>query len=328
MTKVMIKTTLLKPTYKADIYHSNFPAEGSRLVYGTSGLGGVWGAVDESESIDCLLYGFENGITTLDTSPSYSRSEEFVGKALRRWRGEKPFISTKVGRLPAESAFDAKMDYSPTSMRNSLHRSLDLLGVDAVDLLFLHEPQWVPLDKIDEILDTLQSFKAQGLTKMLGVGGNPSEAFMPYIQKNIFQVVSGFCRLDACTLTAFNHELPHILAHDIAYYAASSLHFSLLGNRFDTYTKTPPTDTEYIGDYEIFNAIKVNEIAQKHGITLPTLAQRYLFSINEATRIVMGARKINQIENTIDDWQQGALPEDIFDEITHVLLSSTPSVFD
>jgi aryl-alcohol dehydrogenase-like predicted oxidoreductase len=328
MTKVMIKTTLLKPTYKANIYQSDFPAKGSRLVYGTSGLGGVWGAVDESESIDCLLYAFENGITTLDTSPSYSKSEEYVGKALRRWQGEKPFISSKVGRLPAESAFDAKMDYSPMGMRNSLYRSLDLLGIECLDLLFLHEPQWVPLDKIDEILNTLQSFKAEGLTKMLGVGGNPSETFMPYIQKDIFQVVSGFCRLDACTLTAFDNELPCILERKLAYYAASSLHFSLLGNRFDTYTKTPPTNTEYISAYEITNAIEVNKIAQKHGISLPTLAQRYLFSINEATRIVMGARKINQIENTIDDWQQGALPEDIFDEITYVLLRSTPSVFD
>jgi hypothetical protein len=33
----------LKPTYKPNIYKSDFPAKGSRLVYGTSGLGGVWG---------------------------------------------------------------------------------------------------------------------------------------------------------------------------------------------------------------------------------------------------------------------------------------------
>lgn len=50
------------------------------------------------------------------------------------------------------------------------------------------------------------------------------------------------------------------------------------------------------------------------------MVQLYLFSIQEATRVVMGARKINQIENTIEDWQQGALPEDIFNEITNVLL--------
>ena len=171
-----------------------------------------------------------------------------------------------------------------------------------------------------EILDTLQSFKKEGLTKMLGVGGNPSVGFMPYIKKDIFSVLSGFCRFDACTLTAFEHELPYLMEQGVAYYAASALHFSLLGNRFDTYTKTPPQDTEYIGETEIQNAIKVNNIAKKHGIPLPTLAQRYLFSINEATRVVMGARNIKQIQNTIADWQQGALPKSIFDEVTNVLI--------
>ena len=316
MTTTMVST----PTYKKDIYESDFPAKGSRLVYGTSGLGGVWGEVNPDESVECLLYAFENGITTLDTSPSYSNSELYVGKALKQWQGERPFISTKVGRLQSDSAFDAKLDYSPEGMRKSLYRSLDLLGVEAVDLLFLHEPQWVPLERIDEILDTLQFFKKEGLTKMLGVGGNPSVGFMPYIKKDIFSVLSGFCRFDACTLIAFESELPYLMEQGVAYYAASALHFSLLGNRFDTYTKTPPQDTEYIGETEIQNAIKVNDIAKKHGIPLPTLAQRYLFSINEATRVVMGARNIKQIQNTIADWQQGALPKSIFDEITNILI--------
>jgi aryl-alcohol dehydrogenase-like predicted oxidoreductase len=306
----------MKPTYKNNIYESEFAAHGSRLVYGTSGLGGVWGEVDASESVDCLLYAFENGISSLDTSPSYSNSELYVGKALAQWQGERPYISTKVGRLQSASAFDAALDYSPEGMRKSVLRSLDLLGVESVDLLFLHEPQWVPLDKIDEILDTLQSFKAAGYAKSLGIGGNPSAAFRPYIKGNIFDVVSTFCRMDACTLVAFEEEIDLYQKENIAVYAASALHFSLLGNRFETYTQTPPTDTEYITAKEIAAANRVNDIAKKYGIPLATLAQRYLFSIQEATRVVMGARKISQITSTIEDWKQGALEEGIFNEIT------------
>jgi aryl-alcohol dehydrogenase-like predicted oxidoreductase len=311
---------MLKPSYKKDIYASDFPAKGSRLVYGTSGLGGVWGAVDEAESIDCLLYAFENGITSLDTSPSYSQSEKYVGKALKRWQGKKPFISTKVGRLQSATAFDAVLDYSPEGMKNSVLRSLDLLGVDSVDLLFLHEPQWVPLDKIEEILETLVSFKEAGYTKMLGIGGNPSLAFRPFIKSDIFQVVSTFCRIDACTLVAFEEEMAIYQQQNMAVYAASALHFSLLGNRFELFTQNPPTDNEYITKREIDNAKRVNDIAKKYKMPLPTLAQRYLFSIEEATRVVMGARNIQQIQNTIADWQQGALPKKIFNEITKVLV--------
>lgn len=314
-----MKNNGLKPTYKKDIYN-DFTTKGSRLVYGTSGLGGVWGAVEESESIDCLLYAFEKGIMSLDTSPSYSQSEKYVGQALKQWRGEKPFISTKVGRLQSATAFDAVLDYSAEGMRNSILRSLDLLGVDKVDLLFLHEPQWVPLDQIERILDTLTSFKEAGYTERLGIGGNPSMAFRPYIKGSIFEVVSTFCRMDACSLAAFESEMAIYQQQKIAVYAASALHFSLLGNRFERFTQNPPTDNEYITAIEIKNAIAVERIARKYGMPLPTLAQRYLFSMEEATRVVMGARNMSQIQNTFQDWQQGGLSETIFNEITNALL--------
>jgi len=311
-----------QPNYKKDIYQSDFSANGSRLVYGTSGLGGVWGEIDEKESVDCLIYAFENGINSIDTAPSYSNSEKIVGNALKQWKGEMPFISTKVGRLQSASAFEAKLDYSVQGMKDSVNRSLDLLGVNSVDLLFLHEPQWAPLNRIDEVIDTLQYFKSEGLTKMIGIGGNPSIAFRPYIKSDIFQVVSTFCRMDACNLSAFEEEIAIYQKENIAIYAASALHFSLLGNRFETYTTKPPTDTEYITDKEIRIAILVNEIAKKYDIPLATLSQRYLFSIQEATRVVMGARKISQIQNTIEDWKQGALPEVIFNEITTTILNN------
>lgn len=311
----------LTPTYKADIYKSDFPAYGSRLVYGTSGLGGVWGVVDEQESIDCIIYALENGISSFDTSPSYGNAEVYLGKALTKWMGEKPFVSTKVGRLKADTAFDAKLDYSPKGMRESLKRSLDLLGLEKINLLFLHEPQWVPLQEIDQILETLLSFKEEGYTDMLGIGGNPSEQFKPYIIYSYFQVISSFTKMDACNLSAFKEILPISIPQKIAFYAASSLHFSLLGNRFEQFIVNGTKGyEEHITQIDIKNAIKVNSIATKSGMALSELAQRYLFSIEEATRVVMGPRKLSQITSTISDWKVGALPKEMFDEITKIIL--------
>jgi aryl-alcohol dehydrogenase-like predicted oxidoreductase len=308
----------MHPSYKANIYESKFPAYGSRLVYGTSGLGGIWGEVNEAESIDCILYALENGITSFDTAPSYNNAELYLGKALKQWKGKRPFISTKVGRLRGDSAFNAKLNYSPRSMKESVLRSLEVLGVDKVDLLFLHEPQWVPLNKIEEILETFLSFKDQGYAEMLGIGGNPSSAFMPYLNNKYFDAISTFCMMDACNLSAFDKIIPATLREDISVYAASSLHFSLLGNRFDQYTNEDPEIIE-ISQMDIQNAICVNKLAKKYDLPLATLAQRYLFSIEEATRVVIGARKISQIQNTISDWKAGALPKRIFDEITEII---------
>lgn len=311
----------LTPTYKADIFKSDFPGYGSRLVYGTSGLGGVWGKVDEKESIDCILYALENDILSFDTSPSYSNAELFLGKALAKWKGQRPFVSTKVGRLKADSAFDARLDYSPGGMRESLMRSLDLLRLDNVDLLFLHEPQWVPIERINEILDVLLSFKEDGYTKMLGIGGNPSKSFEPFIDKKYFQVISSFTKMDACNLSAFGDILPKTISQNISFYAASSLHFGLLGNRFEHFVAEGNNGYEdNISKKDIEKAVLLNQLASRNPMPLAEMAQRYLFSIEEATRVVMGARKILQVKDTICCWQKGALEKKLFEEITQLVL--------
>ncbi len=305
----------MTPTYLDDINNANYPfSHGSRLVYGCSGLGGVWGETNYDESVDCLLYAFENGIRSLDTSPSYNQSETVVGKALKQWKGERPFISTKVGRLKSENAHDTVVDYSASRMTQSVEESLETLGVDYVDLLFLHEPYLVPLERMDEVLDTLKGFVQKGYARSLGVGGNPTDGFRPYINKDNFQVVSGFLKVDACNLDGFKKDLPHNHEAGVAYYAASALHFSLLGNRYEQYVTNPPND-EWITAKDVENARKLKAIADREGMKISSLAQRFLFSMAEANRVVMGARKIEQIKSTMADWNAGLLPKTLFDEI-------------
>jgi len=307
-----------KPTYINDYQHSEAFNGDSRLVYGTSGIGGVWGKVDPKESVEALLYAFENGISALDTAPSYANSELYVGMALKQWKGKKPFVSTKVGRLKGKDAFDTKLDYTKDGMRRSVENSLETLGLNSIDLLFLHEPQLVPPEQIEEAIETLLSLKAEGLVKQIGVGGNPNDTFLPYVKKQNFDVVSGFLKMDACNLSVFKGEIQQYQKEEIAYYAASALHFSLLGNRYEKYLKEG-VDGVWITKNDVANAQKVKDIADRYEMQLSTLAQRYLFSIKEADRVVMGARTLKQIQSTIEDWKLGKLPEDIFNEITEII---------
>jgi aryl-alcohol dehydrogenase-like predicted oxidoreductase len=317
----------LTPTYQPDIYKTDFPGHGSRLVLGTSGLGGVWGKVDEQESIDCILYALEKNISSFDTAPSYGNAEIYLGKALDQWKKEKPFVSTKVGRLKADTAFDARLDYSLEGMRASLMRSLEVLKLDCIDLLFLHEPQWVPINRIDEILNLLISFREEGYTKMLGIGGNPSKSFEPYIKAKYFTVISSFTKMDACNLSAFQDILPQTIPQQLFFYAASSLHFGLLGNRFRQFVSEGNAGFEdNISVNDIETAVLINKLAEKAGITLAELAQRYLFSITEATRVVMGARKLGEITDTISYWNSGAISKERFDEITKIILRNQGSI--
>ncbi|WP_282089506.1 aldo/keto reductase [Aquimarina algiphila] len=307
-----------RPSYIENYEISDAFRGESRLVFGTSGLGGVWGKVEAQESVDTLLYAFENGISVLDTAPSYANAEKYVGEAIRQWKGKKPFVSTKIGRLKGNDAFEVKLDYSKDGMKKSLENSLETLNT-SIDLLFLHEPQLVPLDQIEDVIETLLEFKSQGLVKELGVGGNPNSTFMPYVKKKYFTVVSGFLKMDACNLSVFDGEIQQYKKEGIAYYAASALHFSLLGNRFKKY-QNDGADGEWITESDLLNARKVKAIADKQEMSLATLAQRYLFSIKEADRVVMGAKNLIQIKSTIHDWKLGKLDQETFEEVSKVIL--------
>ncbi|HZI24643.1 MAG TPA: aldo/keto reductase, partial [Chryseolinea sp.] len=108
-----------KPTYAKNYVSSRIDG-GPRLVLGTSGLGGVWGPVNEDESVKAILSALENRIFSIDTAPSYANAEAIVGEALKHWKGVRPHLSTKVGRLKAYDAHTTHTDYSDEGIRRSL----------------------------------------------------------------------------------------------------------------------------------------------------------------------------------------------------------------
>ncbi|NJB83480.1 aldo/keto reductase [Wenyingzhuangia aestuarii] len=307
------------PTYiKGDYTKSEFFNNQSRLVCGCSGLGGVWRPIEEKDAVETLTYALENGVRVFDTAPSYNRSQEFLGKTLKAWTGEKPFISTKVGRLQADRADDCIVDYSTETMRKSVYQSLEVIGIDKIDLLFLHEPHLVPVERMDEIMDCLNNLKKEGVVGRLGIGGNPTEPFYPHMIKENFDVLSGFLKMDACNLSGFERDIPQIQKENIAYYAASALHMGLLGRRLDQYNEERPNN-EWVTNLDVDTALEINKIAIKHNIPLSRLALRYVFSIKEADRVVVGPSKKEQMVDLLNAWNEGKLEESIFDEITAVI---------
>lgn len=307
----------MKPTYIKDDKSAPAFSHGGRIVCGTAGFGGVWGEIDPEESVKSILFALDKGIRAFDTAPSYANAETYLGQALKKWTGEKPFISTKVGRLRGEDAFDCNIDYSSARMKQSVLESLDKLGLEKVDLLFLHEPQLVDISEMDRILETLQDFKAQGLCDFIGVGGNPTDAFRPYIKKENFDVISGFLKMNACNLSAFDKDVPLMKKEGISYYAASPLHFSLLGKNHNQYLSDGP-DGVYITQKDLDNAKKIKALADENEMDISSLSQRYLFSIAEADRVTVGASNMQEIQSTLKDWHNGKLPEELFNKITEI----------
>jgi aryl-alcohol dehydrogenase-like predicted oxidoreductase len=116
-------------------------------------------------------------------------------------------------------------------------------------------------------------------------------------------------RLDACCLTGMRTDVTETRRAGAAIYGASPLHMGLLGDRFGVYTREKPA---WISRKAIQPAKRLKALADKRGMTLSSLAHRFVFSVKELDRIVLGALKMEHLRMALADWKQGALPKDLF----------------
>lgn len=149
--------------------------EFSRLIYGTWRFLDDASAANPEHLLERLRACLDLGITTLDTAEIYGlyRVEEFIGETLKRDPGlrSKFEIVTKCGiYVPCEFHPERKVaHYNATAARivKSAEKSLRFLGVDQLDLLLVHRPDW--LTGADETAAGLNQLLKQGKIRSAGV---------------------------------------------------------------------------------------------------------------------------------------------------------------
>ncbi|MCG2462242.1 aldo/keto reductase [Flavobacteriaceae bacterium F89] len=288
----------------------------NRVTLGTAGLGGTWRAVDLQQSVDTILYALDQGITHFDMAPAYMDAELVVGRALKQWKGENLFLSTKIGKRRGRADQKGLNDYKIDSIKSSLNTSLERLERDYVDLLFLHEPDQIPRELIHSVIDTLLSFKKQGRVKKLGLGGKPSKLLTPFIEQGNFDVVMDFNGYNLVEHQALKADFPFYKKHNLEIYEGSPLMMGLLGRRLETYTKHPPS---WLPLKTIRQASNLQELASEYDMMLATMAHRYLLYSNNIDRMVIGPAVFSQMEATLNDIKEGPLEKGLLEKIHKIV---------
>jgi len=114
----------------------------SRLSFGASALGGVYGKVDEAEGIRAVHAALDLGINYFDVAPAYGGTvaETVLGKALKGIPRDHYYLSTKVGKYTQPGGYgEDTLDYSRARIRASLEESARRLGSEHFDLIHLHD---------------------------------------------------------------------------------------------------------------------------------------------------------------------------------------------
>lgn len=136
--------------------------EVSALGYGAMGLSGVYGEADDEESVRLLQHLLDIGVNFLDTADVYGNghNEQLLGRALRDRRDE-VFLATKFG-----AGTDSGLG-KPENVRTAIDASLSRLGVDHVDLYYLHRID--PVTSIEDTVAAMAELVRAGKVRHLGL---------------------------------------------------------------------------------------------------------------------------------------------------------------
>ena len=161
----------------------------SELSLGCAQLGNLYREVTDAEAQATVDAAWELGVRYFDTAPHYGLglSERRLGAALASRPRDAYVISSKVGRLlepigPAGGLDDdgyvvpathrRVWDFSRDGIRRSLTESLERLGLDRVDIVYLHDPDEHWAEVLETGYPTLAELRDQGVVKAIGAGMN------------------------------------------------------------------------------------------------------------------------------------------------------------
>jgi len=147
-------------------------------------------SVSRERAFETLRAVFESPVNFLDTAASYGdgESERRIGEVLRGIGGlpEGRVLSTKADRDLTTGEFSGEQ------MRRSVERSLKLMGLDALQLVYLHDPEHETYEHMVEPggpVEVLLSLKEEGLIEHLGVAGGPIDLMIRYVKTGLFEAV-------------------------------------------------------------------------------------------------------------------------------------------
>ncbi len=219
----------------------------STIGFGAWAIGGVhWGKTDDEVSIRALHEAIDQGVTLIDTADVYGfgHSEELIARVLKERGKENLVIATKAGSdfYHADPADDAGYgaitpNYSKDYLISAAEKSLNRLNVEVLDILQLHSPDLILLER-DEPWLALEQLKRDGKIRHAGLSiksfEESKQAPLLDLHHDILDCIQ--VRYNLLEREAEELLFPLALKHGIGVIVRIPLLFGLLTGKFDRFS--------------------------------------------------------------------------------------------
>jgi D-threo-aldose 1-dehydrogenase len=288
-----------------------------RLGLGGVPIGNAFQVVTDDEAQETLQAAWASGIRYYDVAPWYGLglAERRYGHFLHNQKRDDYVLSTKVGRLLkaspdaptrlranfAPAPNDVIYDYSASGVRRAIQDSLQRLGIERIDIVFVHDlsPDNTDLDggwqRHFEIarqgaFPELTRMREEGLIKGWGLGVNRPEpiiATLDVADPDIFLLASQYSLIDH--QYALDHIFPAVRARNVSLVMGSPLNAGFLSGS-SRYNYDPGIPAGYEN-----KRTRLTAIAEAHRVTLRTAALQFAAMPDVAATVIPGARTALQI---------------------------------
>ena len=200
------------------------------LSFGASSLGAEFRSISLDEAMLSTKTALDLGMNFIDTSPFYGRgmSEIMLGLGLKGIPRDSYLLGSKLGRYS-----DVHFDFSAKRVEESAHISLQRLKTDHLDIMLLHDVEFVSLEQIwNETLPALVKLKEQGKVRAIGFSCYPLKTFntiLDHIENEIDCVLS-YNRYTLQNTSFATEILPRLKAKNIGAMNAGPFSARLLTN--------------------------------------------------------------------------------------------------
>jgi D-threo-aldose 1-dehydrogenase len=296
----------MNPTDRVQLGRTNVTV--TQLGLGCAPIGGLYEQVSEADAHAVVERAWERGLRLFDTAPLYGSglSERRVGAALRERPRDEFVLSTKVGRLLRTDG-QPVFDFSFDGVLQSFDESLERLGLDRVDVAYIHDPD----DHFDEALagayQALERLRGEGLVRAIGVGMNQSAMLARFARETDVDCVLLAGRYTLLDRSALGDLLPLCLERGVAVVAGGVFNSgALVGDAHYDYAPAEPAVLDRVS--------RLAEISARWDVPLAAAAVQFPLRHPAVACVLVGCRARVEVDEDVALFELG-LPAGLWAEL-------------